>query len=508
MHPRETSDMQSKSGRFQQSMGLFSATAMVIGSMIGSAVFVVPADMSRTVGSPVLLIGAWILTAMMTVVICLSYGEYAAMLPDAGGQYVYLRESLGPLSGFLYGWTLFLVIQTGTIAAVAVAFAKFCGVFVPSIDQTRWIVHVGSGSVGLNTANLTAMGVITLLTFTATLGLKFGAVVQNIFASAKVLALLGLVSAGLFAINRTAISKNFSWHTSGSSGFFAGASLSSSHPLQLGSLFGLGGGSASVSVFTLLAVAQVGSLFSADGWNDVTFTAGEVRKPSRNLPLALGLGSGVVVLLYIACNLIYLAVLPLNGVATAHSLAERGISFASEDRVATAVLESVFSGIGAKLMAGIILISTFGCVNGMVIAGARVYYVVSCDGLGFKTIGRLDPKSGVPKNSLWLQWGWTCFLCLTGTYGQLLDYVVFAVLMFYILTLIGLFVLRRTRPHAPRPYRAIGYPVLPALYILFAFWICGVLLRYKPQYTWPGLLLVLLGIPVYLMRAKRSSAGR
>ncbi len=481
-----------------QGLGLFSATAIVMGSMIGSGIFIVPADMSRTLGSPALLIAAWLVTAAMTIIGALSYGELAAMMPRAGGQYVYLRDGLGPIWGFLYGWTLFLVIQTGTIAAVGVAFGKFLGVFFPSVSQSHWIWHMGGGNIGLNTANLAAIAVITLLTFTNTRGVKLGAAVQNVFTTAKVLALLGVIAVGLVARNVLAGSANFG-HA-----FFANAGLQVRHKVEIGSFFGMGGGSAMVGIFTLIAVVQVGSLFSSDAWNNVTFTAGEIQNPKRNLPLSLVLGTGVVLLLYILCNFVYLAVLPMMGTAGATTLAGRGIAFASEDRVATAVMESAFAGLGAKLMAGAILVSTFGCVNGMLLAGARVYYAMSRDGLFFQATGKLDPKTGVPRNSLWLQWAWTCLLCLSGSYGQLLDYVIFAVLVFYVLTILALFVLRRTRPDIPRPYKAFGYPVLPALYIGMAVWICGVLLRYKPQYTWPGLLLVLLGVPVYLLRARRQ----
>jgi APA family basic amino acid/polyamine antiporter len=393
---------------------------------------------------------------------------------------VYLRESLGSIWGFLYGWTLFVVIQTGTIAAVGVAFGKFLGVFFPGVSQSRWIWHVGSGNVGLNTANLAAIAIITLLTFANTRGVKLGAAVQNVFTSAKVLALLGVVLVGVVAKNAGAIAVNFGHK------FWVGAGLHTQHPVQVGSFLGFGGGDAVVGIFTVIAVVQVGSLFSSDAWNNVTFTAGEIKNPKRNLPLSLALGTGVVLLLYILCNFVYLSVLPLTAIQNA-----------PQDRVATAVMEAAFGGVGAKLMAGAILVSTFGCVNGMLLAGARVYYAMSRDGLFFKAAGKLDPKTDVPTNSLWMQWAWTCLLCLSGSYGQLLDYVIFAVLVFYVLTIVGLFVLRRKQPDAPRPYKAFGYPVLPGLYIVMAVWICGVLLRYKPQYTWPGLILVLLGVPVY-----------
>jgi APA family basic amino acid/polyamine antiporter len=473
-------------------MGLFSATAIVMGSMIGSGIFIVPADMSRVLGSPALLIGAWLVTAAMTVIGALSYGELAAMMPKAGGQYVYLRESLGSIWGFLYGWTLFLVIQTGTIAAVGVAFGKFLGVFFPSVSQTNWIFHIGSGNVGLSTVGLTAIVIITLLTLLNTRGVKLGAAVQNVFTSAKVLALLGIIVVGFVAKNATAIAMNFGsnfwslgwWRWHGATG-----------PGTInGDLIRAGLGEIVLNVAIVLAVVQVGSLFSSDAWNNVTFTAGEIKNPKRNLPLSLAIGTGTVLLLYIACNFVYLSVLPVHE-----------ISLVPQERVATAVMEAAFGGLGAKLMAAAILVSTFGCVNGMLLAGARVYYAMSCDGLFFKAAGELDAKTGVPVKSLWMQWAWTCLLCLSGSYGQLLDYVIFAVLVFYVLTIVGLFVLRRTQPETPRPYKAFGYPVLPALYIVMAVWICGVLLRYKPQYTWPGLILVLLGLPVYWVRQRTAS---
>ncbi len=496
--------MVGKQPHFVQGMGLFSATAIVMGSMIGSGIFIVPADMSRVLGSPALLIGAWLVTAAMTVIGALSYGELAAMMPKAGGQYVYLRESLGSIWGFLYGWTLFLVIQTGTIAAVGVAFGKFLGVFFPVVSQTNWIFHIGSGNVGLSTVGLTAIVVITLLTLLNTRGVKLGAAVQNVFTSAKVLALLAVIAVGFFAHNARAMSANFGI---GWSNFWAGSSLGFKHTVDIGSFFGLGGGTAIVGALTVVAIVQVGSLFSSDAWNNVTFTAGEIKNPKRNLPLSLAIGTGVVLLLYVACNFVYLSVLPMMGSQFSDYTVLQGIAHARQDRVATAVMEVAFpGGLGAKLMAAAILVSTFGCVNGMLLAGARVYYAMSRDGLFFKAAGELDAKTGVPVKSLWMQWAWTCLLCLSGSYGQLLDYVIFAVLVFYVLTIIGLFVLRRTQPEVPRPYKAFGYPVLPALYIVMAVWICGVLLRYKPQYTWPGLILVLLGLPVYLIRQRTASS--
>jgi APA family basic amino acid/polyamine antiporter len=510
--------------QFVQGMGLFSATAIVMGSMIGSGIFIVSAEMSRGLGSPALLIAAWLVTALMTIIGALSYGELAAMMPRAGGQYVYLREALGPLWGFLYGWTLFLVIQTGTIAAVGVAFGKFLGVFFPSVSASNWIWHIGhvpawhvgpmvlgNMDIGLNTANLSAIAVITLLTLLNTLGVKMGAAVQNVFTSAKVLALAAVVLVGLIAKNSVALAANFGsgWHN-----FWAGAGWGTLHAVQVG-VGGAGNQSSTVYVglLTMVAVVQVGSLFSSDSWNNVTFTAGEIRDPKRNIPLSLVIGTGVVLLLYVLCNFVYLSVLPMVGDPAATTIVGRGIQFASEDRVATAVMEQAGSslgaggaGFGAKLMAAVILISTFGCVNGLLMAGARVYYAMSRDGLFFKSVGKLSERSKTPVNSLWVQWAWTCLLCLSGSYGQLLDYVIFAVLVFYILTITGLFVLRRTRPEAVRPYKAFGYPVLPGLYIVMAGWISVVLLRYKPQYTWPGLMIVLLGIPVYLVWTRMAAA--
>jgi APA family basic amino acid/polyamine antiporter len=359
---------------------------------------------------------------------------------------------------------------------------------------------LGNMDIGLNTANLAAIVVLTLLTALNSLGVRMGSAVQNVFTSAKVLALAAVVLVGLVAKNSTAIAANFGagWHN-----FWAGAGWGTLHSVQVG----VGGPTALVGVLTIVAAVQVGSLFSSDSWNNVTFTAGEIRDPKRNIPLSLVIGTGVVLLLYVLCNFVYLSVLPMAGSPTATTIMGRGIQFASEDRVATAVMEQAFSGYGARLMAAVILISTFGCVNGLLMAGARVYYAMSRDGLFFKSVGKLSEKSKTPVNALWVQWAWACLLCLSGSYGQLLDYVIFAVLVFYILTITGLFVLRRTRPEAVRPYKAFGYPVLPGLYIVMAVWICYVLLRYKPQYTWPGLVLVLLGIPVYLIWT-RISSGR
>jgi basic amino acid/polyamine antiporter, APA family len=508
----KTVSLASGENEFVKGLGLTSATTLVMGSMIGSGIFIVSAEIAREVNSPALLIAAWLVTGFMTITGALAYGELAAMMPQAGGQYVYLRESLGPLWGFLYGWTLYLVIQTGTIAAVGVACGKFLGVFFPSISSTNWILHLwkvppipigpmvlGNMDVGLNTQNLVAVLVVIFLSVLNVFGVRLGAAVQNVFTFAKTAALLGLVGLGLFVgKNAQAIATNFG------SNFWHNAGLGSLHPVQVG----VGGPIALVGTITILAVAQVGSLFSADAWNNVTFTAGEVRNPQRNLPLALAIGTGAVIFLYVMANVVYLMALPLVGDAQGTTLVARGIQHASEDRVATAVMEQIFSSSGAKIMAVLILISGFGCNNGLILAGARVYYAMARDGLFFRGAAKLHPKYRTPAHSLMMQCVWTCVLCISGSYGQLLDYIIFAVLVFYILTIAGLFVLRVKRPDAPRPYRAIGYPVLPAIYILMAVFIDIVLLRYKPQYTWPGLIIVLLGIPVFYLWSKRDAAGR
>jgi len=480
--------------------------------MIGSGIFLVNADIARGTNSPALYLAAWVVTGILTMIGALSYGELAAMMPRAGGQYIYLRESLGPLWGFLYGWTLFLVIQTGTIAAVCVAFGKFLGVFFPSISTTHWLWHIahvpaiplgpmvlGNMDIGISTANLTAVAIVFLLAFVNIFGVRLGALIQNIFTSAKALSLAALVVLG-FTVGRNpaAVAANFG---AGWSHFWANAGWSSLHPVQVG----IGGPIVLVNMLVIVAVVQVGSLFSSDAWNNITFTAGEVKNPRRNIPLSLVLGTGFVLTAYFLASLAYLLVLPMHGDPNGASVFARGIQYAAEDRVGTAALQQIFGSAGAAIMAAAILVSTFGCANGLSLAGARVYYAMSRDGLFFKGVGKLHPRFHTPVAGLIVQACWATLLCLSGSYSQLLDYIIFAVLVFYILTILGLFVLRFKQPHAARPYKALGYPVLPALYIVMAVWICVVLLRYKPQYTWPGLVLVLLGIPVYLFWSRRAA---
>ncbi|HEV3198110.1 MAG TPA: amino acid permease [Bryobacteraceae bacterium] len=440
-------------------LGLMSSTTLVMGSMIGSGVFIVAADISRQVQSPGLLIMTWVVTAILTLIAALSYGELAAAMPHAGGQYIYLREAFGPLYGFLYGWTLFMVIQTGTIAAVAVAFAKYTGVFLPWISGQNYLL--GSGKVGITTQQLLAILMIVFLTWSNTRGIRTGAMVQNVFTIAKIAALLGLVGIGfLVGRNAQAVASNFD-------GFWRGSNWS-------------------FETVRLVGVAMVGSLFSSDAWNNVTFTAGEVRNPRRNLPLSLGLGVLIVSALYIASQFVYLNVLTFPE-----------IQHADQDRVATAAALKMLGPVAVQVMAAAIMISTFGCVNGLVLSGARVYYAMAKDKLFFRRAGELDPVCHAPVFSLGVQCIWAVLLTLSGSYNDLLDYVIFAVLLFYILTIAGLFVLRRTQPNLDRPYKAFGYPVLPAAYMAAAGLIEVLLLMYKPNYTWPGLIIVLLGLPVY-----------
>jgi APA family basic amino acid/polyamine antiporter len=486
-------------------LGPLDATMIVAGSMIGSGVFIVSADIARQVGSPGLLLATWVITGILTVLAALSYGELAAMMPEAGGQYVYLREAWSPLWGFLYGWTFFLVIQTGTIAAVGVGFARFLGVLVPAISPSEWIippVDLGSHyALSLSTQQLVAIAMIVSLTWINTRGIHVGKLIQNVFTSAKTLSLLLLIALGiLVGRNAGALSANFSdfWTVR------EAAPIASSYISVLpvvtasGGLFGL---------IVAMGVAQVGSLFSSDAWNNVTFTAGEVKNPRRDVPMSLALGTLLVTVLYVLANVAYLCTLPLNAIQTA-----------PDDRVGTASLNAVFGPAGATVMAVAILISTFGCNNGLIFAGARVYYAMARDGLFFRSTGKLN-RFNVPAMGLVLQAIWTCLLVLPRTrsvdaatgqvrygnlYSSLLDYVVFAVLIFYVLTVAGVFVLRRTRPDAPRPYRAIGYPILPAAYIAGALLILAILLLYKTETSWPGLVIVLTGVPVYHLWRRRA----
>jgi APA family basic amino acid/polyamine antiporter len=481
-----------------KSLGLVDATMIVAGSMIGSGIFIVSADIARQVGSPGLLMVVWLISGLMTTMAALCYGELAAAMPKVGGEYAFLRESFGPMWGFLYGWAMLLVIQTATIAAVAIAFANFTGVLLPQFSASSWIWHLGilgpykvwfgtlgPFNVGLNTQNLLSIASLLILTWINTRSVRTGALIQNVFTFVKIGALGGLILLGFVFATQAARTANFA-------GFWRNVDFFGSHGYGTGIW---------VHTPTLIGLAMVGALFSSSAWPSVTFTAAEVKNPSRNLPLSLALGTGLVMSLYVLANFAYLHVLPLTGSANGSSVLERGIQFASQDRVGTAVAEALIGSSGAVLVAIAVMTSTFGCNNGLIMAGARIYYAMAGDGLFFRRVGTVN-RHNAPSAALWLQCGWACLLCLSGTYRQLLDFIVFSVVMFYILTIVGLFVLRIRQPSMERPYKVFGYPVLPGIYLLMASFIEVQLLRYKPQYTWPGLLIVLSGIPVYWLWRK------
>src|SRR5262245_53046614 len=485
--------------KFVQGLGLLDSTMIVAGSMIGSGIFIVSADIARQVGSPGWLLVVWVVTGLLTLMASLSYGELAAMMPKAGGQYFYLREAFSPLWGFLYGWTLFLVIQTATIAAVAVGFARYLGVLFPKIAESNYLIEpirIGSTgyAVSLSTAQLVGVLMIALLTWMNTRGLKLGKLVQNIFTFAKTGALIALIVLGIVV--------GLAWHSD-----IASTNFGDLWRVR-GTLQDVGRGLTAASAFGLfvgICVAQTNSLFSADAWNNITFTAGEVKEPKRNIPLSLAFGTVLVIALYLLANIAYLATLKFEDIQQVPS-----------DRVASATAQVIFPGFGAVLMAMAIIVSTFGCNNGLILTGARAYYAMARDGLFFRPGGTLN-RFHVPAWGLWLQGAWAVFYVLPRTvktaadgqisygnlYGDLLTYVISAALIFYILTIAGIFVLRVKRPDAERPYRAFGYPIVPALYILGALAILVVLCIYRPATVWPGLVIVLLGLPVYFAWRRR-----
>jgi APA family basic amino acid/polyamine antiporter len=487
---------QTKTTGFIRGLGLLDSTMIVAGSMIGSGIFIVSGEISKQVGAPGWLLVVWIVTGLLTMIGALSYGELAAMMPKAGGQYVYLREAFSPLWGFLYGWTLFLVIQTGTIAAVAVGFARYLGVLVPWVGEEHYLIEpkhlFGSYAISFTTAQLVAILLIVLLTFMNSRGLKLGKLVQNTFTTAKLAALLGLIVLGvLIGWQSGVVRANFGnlWQVRGALDDFGG--------LTAATTFGL---------FVGICVAQTGSLFSADAWNNITFTAGEVKNPKRNIPLALAFGTGIVITFYLLANVAYLVTLPFDKIQGA-------------SRVASDTANVIFPGKGAVIMAVAFLISTFGCNNGLILAGARAYYAMARDGLFFRKSGLLNDRH-VPGWGLLIQGIWAVLLVLPRTvkidaagkttygnlYGNLLDYVISAALIFYILTIAGIFRLRQTRPNAERPYKAFGYPIVPALYIVGAAVILIVLFAYQTATTWPGLIIVLTGIPAYFIWKKVGTA--
>ena len=473
--------MSQENNLLQKRVTLFDGTSIVAGAMIGSGIFIVSADIARNVGSPGWLMMVWLITGIITIIGALSYGELAAMMPSVGGQYVYLRESYHPLIGFLFGWTTFLVIQCGSIAAVAVGFAKFSGVLFPWISDSN--ILVSAGPLNITTTQFVGIVLIIFLTWLNTRGIVTGKTVQNIFTSTKVIALLGFIIAGLI--------------------FTSGNNSISDHReafWQAGRI-GDGGQTIPLSGFTLIAAigtALVGSLFASDAWYNITYISGEVINPKRTVPLSLLFGTLLVSGLYLLTNFVYIRILPLHGSPDGADAIARGIQFATDDRVATSAMSVVIGDYAAVVMAIFIMISTFGCNQIMILAGPRVYYAMAVDGLFFKKVGSLN-KRGVPAFALILQGVWSVLLCLSGTYSDLLDYVIFAVLLFFALTIYAIFILRKKQPDIPRPYKAYGYPYIPALYIITTVIIMVILLIYKPTYTFPGLGIVLLGVPVYYL---------
>ncbi len=457
---------------FKGSLGLLDATMVVVGSMIGSGIFIVSAEMSQHLGCSGYLLLAWALTGVLTLIAALSYGELSAMFPKAGGQYVYLREAYNPLVGFLYGWSFFAVIQTGTIAAVGVAFSKFAAYLFPILSEKNILFEIGS--FGISAAQLVGIATILLLTFLNTKGVENVKLVQTTVTIAKLASLFGLLILGFFLGAKAGIWEN------NLTNMWSAQTLTVKDGILLGST-PLSGW----AIIPAMAVAMVGSIFSADAWNNVTFIAGEIRNPQKNIGLSLLFGTLIVSVIYVLMNLMYISVLPLQEIATAKS-----------ERVAIAASQGIWGEMGVYAIAVMIMVSTFGCNNGLILAGARVYKTMALDGLFFKKAGEVN-KFQVPEFALWIQCAWACVLCLSGKYGALLDYVVFVVLLFYALTIGGIFILRKNRPDAERPYKAWGYPVIPMLYIIAALGLSVLLFIYKFSNTWPGLVIILAGIPIY-----------
>ena len=481
--------MQTENHLLKKRVNLFDGISIVAGAMIGSGIFIVSADIARSVGSPGWLMVVWLISGIITVIGALSYGELASMMPHVGGQYVYLKEAYHPLIGFLFGWTTFLVIQCGSIAAVAVAFAKFSGVLIPWISDKNILLHLGP--LNINTTMVVAIASIIFLTWLNTRGIVTGKTVVNIFTSTKVLALFGFILIGFLAtkgLNSWQINKEVFWE--------AGRIGENN---QLISLSGF-------ALVAAVGTALVGSLFASDAWYNVTYISGEVINPKRNVPLSLIFGTLIVSVIYLFTNYVYIRILPLSGSPDGTDVLTRGIQFAADDRVATSAMSVVFGDYAAIIMAIFIMISTFGCNHGLILAGPRVYYAMARDGLFFKKVAEIN-KKGVPGFAIAIQGVWSVLLCLSGTYSNLLDYVIFAVLIFFTLTILAIFVLRVKKPDIPRPYKAFGYPIIPAIYVLTTTFIMIILLIYKPNYTFPGLIIVILGIPVFYLWKKFSGSS-
>ena len=465
--------------KLKHELGLLDGTMLVAGSMIGSGIFIVSADITRNVGSAGWLIAVWLITGFMTLTAAVSYGELSAMFPKAGGQYVYLKESYNKLIAFLYGWSFFAVIQTGTIAAVGVAFSKFTAYIIPAVseDNILFSTMIGSWHFTISAAQCVSIVVIVLLTYVNTKGVQSGKIIQNIFTITKLLSLFGLIGFGFLAF------KGDVWHANWSHAW-------DMHKLNADGSIGTLTIAAALGA---IAASMVGSIFSSDSWNNVTFIAGEMNNPKRNIGLSLFLGTLIVTIIYVSANVMYTGVLSLHDIATA-----------DKDRVAVAASHVIFGNVGTYVIAVMIMISTFGCNNGLIMAGARVYYTMAKDGLFFKKTGTLN-KFSVPEFGLWIQAIVASILCMSGKYGDLLDMISFVVVIFYVLTIIGIYKLRITRPNAERPYKAFGYPVLPAIYILMGIAFCILLIIYKPAFTWPGLIIVLIGIPIYYIAQRNST---
>lgn len=458
-------------------MGLWDATMVVAGSMIGSGIFIVGADILRNVGGAGWLIAVWLITGFMTISAAVSYGELSGMFPKAGGQYVYLKEAFNPLIAFLYGWSFFAVIQTGTIAAVGVAFSKFMAYIVPGVSED--LVLLDLGFLKISPAQVVSIFIIILLTYINTRGIQGGKAIQTTFTVTKILSLFGLIVFGLIMADSDVWNANWTnaWHLS---------KLNTDGTITE---------YITIAAFGAIAAAMVGSIFSSDAWNNVTFIAGEIKNPQRNIGLSLFLGTLIVTIIYVSANIMYTAVLPLNDIA-----------FAEKDRVAVAASNVIFGNIGTVIIALMIMVSTFGCANGLILAGARVYFTMAKDGLFFRQAGELN-RFAVPQLALWVQCVLACLWSLSGKYGDLLDMVSFVVVLFYMLTIIGIFILRKKKPDTPRPYKAFGYPILPLIYIAMGVTFCTLLIIYKPKFTWPGLIITLIGIPIYYAALQRKKAA-
>lgn len=474
----------------KKSLNLLDATLIVSGSMIGSGIFIVSADISRQTGGAGWLLLSWVLSGVITLFAALSYGELAGMFPHAGGQYVYLKNAYNPLVGFLYGWTIFLVVQCGTIAAVAVAFAKYTGLLIPAFSENNILLELGSYKI--SAAQLLGIFSIFILTLINSRGINYGKIVVRIFTSAKLIALFGIIVLGLFVFG-SADTFTANWSTA----------FSLTHWDKAGDGW-VQSNLSSIALLSAIGVGMVGSLFSSDAWNNVTFISGDIENPKRNIPLSLAIGTFIVITLYLLANVAYLFLLPLAGDPNGADTISRGIQFAQNERVATAATEMMFGSKAVFIMAVLIMVSTFGCNNGIILSSVRVYQAMANDGLFFEKM-KHNNSNGVPGFALWVQFIWASLLCLSGKYGDLLDYVMFSVMLFYILTIAGLFILRKKQPNAERPYKAVGYPVLPAIYLLLATAFCVNLLIVKFSACWPGLVIVGIGVPVYFYWSSQNT---